>query len=98
MCQVILKAAESSTKELITRLKSQHKIAVKSSWVEVAKLDEPKLKIQKIDSLFESELQRFCELVSQSTAVDGRPFNQIVTREQLRRAFTAGGYDLPRSH
>ena len=31
LCQAILKAAGSSTKGLITHLKSQHKIAVKSS-------------------------------------------------------------------
>ena len=45
LCQAILKAAGSSTKGLITHLKSQHKIAVKSSRVEVAKIDGPKLKM-----------------------------------------------------
>ena len=55
LCQTILKAAGSSTNGLITHLKLQHKIAVKSSRVEVAKIDEPKLKMRKIDSVFKSE-------------------------------------------
>ena len=99
MCQAILKAAGSSTKGLITHLKSQQKIVVKSSQVEeVAKTDEPKLKIRKIDSFFKSEKQSLGELVSQLTAIDGLTFNQIATSERLRRAFNADGYDLPRSH
>ena len=75
LCQAILKAAGSSTKGLITHLKSQHKIAVKSSRVEVAKIDEPKLKIRKIDSFFKSKKQSLGELVSQLTAIDGLTFN-----------------------
>ena len=98
MCPAILKAAGSSAKGLITHLKSQHEIAVKSSRVEVAKIDEPKLKIRKIDSFFKSEKQSLGELVSQLTAIDGLTFNQIATSERLSRAFKADGYDLPRSH
>ena len=98
MCQAILKATGSSTKGLITHLKSQHIIAVKSSRVEVAKIDEPKLKIRKIDSFFKSKKQSLGELVSQLTAIDGLTFNQTATSERLRRAFKADGYDLPRSH
>ena len=98
MCQAILKAAESSMKGLITHLKSQHKIAVKSSRVEVAKIDEPKLKMRKVDSFFKSKKQSLGELVSQLTAIDGLTFNQIATSERLSRAFKAEGYDLPRSH
>ena len=45
LCQAILKAAGLSTKGLITHLKSQHKIAVKSSQVEAAKIDEQKFKM-----------------------------------------------------
>ena len=77
LCQAILKAAGSSTKGLITRLKSQHKIAVKSSRVEVSKIDEPKLKIRKIDFFFKSKKQSLGKLVSQLTAIDGLTFNQI---------------------
>ena len=95
LCQAILKAAGSSTKGLITYLKSQHKVAVKSSRVEVAKIDEPKLKMQKVDSFFKSEKQSLGELVSQLTAIDGFTFNQIATSERLRRTFNADGYDLP---
>ena len=84
LSQAILKAAGSSTKRLITHLKLQHKIAVKSSRVEVAKIDEPKLKIQKIDSFFKSKKQSLSELVSQLTAIDGLTFNQIATSERLR--------------
>ena len=98
LCQAILKAAGSSTKRLITHLKSQHKIAVKSTRVEVAKIDESKLKMRKVDSFFKSEKQSLGELVSQLTAIDGLTFNQIATSERLRRAFKADGYDLPRSH
>ena len=79
LCQAILKAAGSSMKGLITHLKSQHKIAVKSSRMEVAKIDEPKLKMQKVDSFFKSEKQSLGELVSQLTAMDGLTFNQIAT-------------------
>ena len=98
MCQAILKTAGSSTKGQITHLKSQHKIAVKSSRVEVAKIDKPKFKMQKIDCFFKSEKQSLGELVSQLTAIDGLTFNQIATSKRLRRAFKADGYDLPRSH
>ena len=98
LSQTILKAAGSSTKRLITHLKSQHKIAVKSSRVEVAKTDEPKFKIQKVDSFFKSENQSLGELVSQLTAIDGLTFNHIATSKRLRRAFKADGYDLPGSH
>ena len=97
-CQAILKAVGSSTKGLIRHLKLQHKIAVKSSRMEVAKIDEPKLKIRKVDYFFKSKKQSLGELVSQSTAMDGFTFNQIATSERLRRAFKADGYDLPRSH
>ena len=76
----------------------QHKIAVKSSRVEVAKIDEPKLKMRKVDFFFKSEKQRLGELVSQLTAKHKLTFNQIVTSERLRRAFKAEGYHLPRSH
>ena len=70
LCQAILKAAGSSTKGLITHLKSQHQIAVRSSRVEeVAKTDEPKLKIRKIDSFFKSEKQSLGELVSHLTGI-----------------------------
>ena len=48
LCQAILKAAGSTTKGLIAHLKSQHKIAIKSSRVEVAKIDEPNLKCEKL--------------------------------------------------
>ena len=75
LCQAILKAAEPSTKELIMHLKLQHKIAVKSSRVEVAKIDEPKFKIQKIDSFFKPNKQSLGKLVSQLTAIDGPTFN-----------------------
>ena len=82
LCQAISKAAGSSTIGLITYLKSQHKIAVKSSQVkEVAKTDEPKLKIRKIDSFFKSEKQSLDKLVSQLTAIDGLTFNQTATSE-----------------
>ena len=50
LCQAILKAAGSNMKGLIMHLKLQHKIAGKSSRVEVAKIDEPKFKMQKVDS------------------------------------------------
>ena len=96
--QAILKAAGSSAKGLITHLKSQHKIAVKSSRVKVAKIDGPKLKMRKVDSFFKSEKQSLGELVSQLTAIDGLTFNQIATSERLRRALKANRYDLPRSH
>ena len=98
LCQAILKAAGSSTKGLIMHLKSQHKIAVKSSRVKVAKINEPKLKIRKIDSFFKSKKQSLGELVSQLTAIDELTFNQIATSERLPRAFKADGYDLPKSH
>ena len=75
LCQAILKAAGSSTKELITHLKSQHKIAVKSSRVKVAKIDEPKLKMRKVDFFFKSEKQSLGELVSQLTAIDKLTLN-----------------------
>ena len=98
LCQAILKAAGSSAKGLITHLKLQHKIAVKSSRVEVAKIDEPKLKMRKVDFFFKSKKQSLGKLVSQLTAIDKLTFNQIVTSERLRRAFKAEGYHLPRSH
>ena len=98
LCQAILKAAGSRTKGLITHLKSQHKIAVKSSRVEVAKIDEPKFKMRKVNSFFKSEKQSLGELVGQLTAIDGLTFNQIATSKRLRQAFKADGYDLPRSH
>ena len=85
-------------KGLITHLKPQHKIAVKSSRVEVAKIDEPKFKMRKVDSFSKSEKQSFGELVSQLTAIDGFTFNQIATSERLPRTFKADEYDLPRSH
>ena len=94
----VLPSNGSSTKGLITHLKSQHKIVVKSSWVEVAKIDEPKFKMQKVDSFLKSEKQSLGKLASQLTAVVGLTFNQIATSEQLHRAFKADGYDLPRSH
>ena len=81
LCQAILKAAGSSTKGLITHLKSQHKIAVKLSRVEVAKIDEPKFKMRKVDSFFKLEKQSLGELVSKLTAIDGLTFNQIATSE-----------------
>ena len=95
MCPAILEAAGSSTKELITHLKSQHKITVKSSRVEVAKIVEPKFKMRKVDSFFKSKNQSLGEVVSQLTAIDGLTFIQIATSKQLRRAFKADGYDLP---
>ena len=98
LCQAILKAAGSSTKGLITHLKSQHKVAVKSSRVEVAKINEPKFIIQKVNSFFKSEKESLGELVSQLAAIDGLTFNQIATSERLRLAFKADGYDLPGSH
>ena len=66
--------------------------------MKVAKIDERKFKMQKVDSLFKSEEQSLGELVSQLTAIDGLTFNQIATSERLRRAFKADGYDLPRLH
>ena len=75
LCQAILKAAGSNTKGLITHLKLQHKIAVKSSRIEVAKIDEPKLKIRKIDSFLKSKKQSLGELVSQLAAIDGLTIN-----------------------
>ena len=87
LCQAILKAAGSSTKGLIMHLKLQHKIAEKSSRVEVAKIDEPKLKMRKVDSFFKSEKESLDELVTQLTAIDGLTFNQIATSGRLRLAF-----------
>ena len=66
--------------------------------MEVAKIDEPKLKMRKVDSFFKSEKQSLGQLVSQLTAIDVLTFNQIATSKRLRRAFKADGYDLPRSH
>ena len=98
LCQAILKAAGSSTKGLITHLKSQHKIAVKSSRVEFAKIDEPKSKMRKVDSFFKFKKQSLGESVSQLTAINRLTFNQIAISKRLRRAFKADGYDLPGSH
>ena len=99
LCQAILKAAGSSTKGLITHLKSQHKIAIKSSWrLEDATVNQQKNKMLKIDSFFKQEKQSLGELIGKLTALDGLTFNQIATSERLRRAFKADGYDLPRSH
>ena len=98
LCQAIIKSTGSRTKGQITHLKSQHKIAVKSSRVDVAKLDEQKFKMRKVDSFFKSEKQSLGELLSQLTAIDGLTVNQITTSELLRRAFKADEYDLPRSH
>ena len=81
LCQAVSKAAGSSMKGLITNLKSQHNIAVKSSQVEVAKIDELKFKMQKVDSFFKLEKQSLGELVSQLTAIDGLTFNEIAASE-----------------
>ena len=75
-CQAILKSAGSSTKELITHLKSQHKIAIKSS----RRLEESMLKI---DSFFKPEKQSLGKLVRKLTALDGLTFNQIATSARL---------------
>lgn len=100
LCHAILKAAGSSTKGMITHLKSKHKISVKSSVMETSKEAPPKCKVRKIDSFFRPDQRRrdLDELLSQLTAVDGLTFNQIATSERLRRAFKADGYDLPRCH
>ena len=86
-----------STKELIKHLRSQHKTAEKSSLLEVAKIDEPKFKMRKVDFFFKSKKQSLGQLLIQLTAVDGLTFNQIATSKRLRRAFKADGYDLARS-
>lgn len=100
LCQHILKASGSSTKGLMTHLRSVHKIVVKSCMPQSdpSKKDQPKMKIGKIDSFYKTHKPPLDQLLSQLTAVDGLTFNQIAQSERIRRAFKADGYDLPRSH
>ena len=94
MCSAIIKASGSSTKSLITHLKSKHQIDVKLSLEK--SVTKPSFKKQKIDLYFEKDRRESLgEVVAKLVAVDGLAFNQIASSKLLRRAFAADGYSLP---
>ena len=95
VCSAIIKASRSSTKSLITHLKSKHQIHIKSSLEK--SVSEPSFKKRKIDSYFKKDRRESLgEVVAKLVAVDGLAFNQIASTKLLR-AFAADGYGLPSS-
>ena len=94
VCSAIIKASGSSTKSLITHLKSKHQVHMESSLEKI--VTEPSFKKRKIDSyLKKNRRESLGEVVAKLVAVDGLAFNQIASSKLLRRAFAADGYSLP---
>ena len=88
----IIKASGSSTRSLITNVKSKHQIHIKLSLEK--SVTEPSFKRLKIDSYFKKDCP---ESLGEVVAVDDLAFNQIASSKLLRRAFAADGYSLPSS-
>ena len=96
MCLAIIKASGSSTKSLITHLKSKHQIHIESSLKK--SVTEPSFKKWKIDSYFKKDRRESLgEVVAKLLAVDRLAFSQIASSKLLRRAFAADGYSLSTS-
>ena len=72
---VTLKAAGSSTKSLISRLKSKHRIQVKRCYEIAAEDDQPILKVSRIESYFKSKKESISEVIARLVSVDGLTFN-----------------------
>ena len=92
VCSAIIKASGSSTKNLITHLKSKHQILFKSSIEKSVTVT----KKRKIDLYFNNNRCESLGDVAKLAAVDGLTFNQIAS-SKLLRAFAADGYRLPSS-
>ena len=94
-CSVTLKAAGSSTKTLISHLKSKHRIQVKKCYEIIAEDDQPMLKVSRIESYFKSKKEFISEVIARLVSVDGLTFNQIANSSLISRAFKADGYSMP---
>ena len=96
VCSAIIKASGSSTKSLITHLKSKHHIYMELSLEK--SVIEPSFKKRKINSYFKKDCRgSLGEVVAKLVAVNGLAFNQIASSKLLRRAFAADKYSLPSS-
>ena len=90
VCSAIIKVSGSSTKSLITHLKSKHQIPIESSLEK--SVTEPSFKKRKINSYSKKDRREsLVDVVAKLVAVDGQAFNQIASSKLLRRAFAADG-------
>ena len=94
---VTLKAAGSSTKSLISHLKSKHKIQVKRRYEIAAEDEQPILKVSRIEFYFESKKESISEVIARLVSVAGLTFNQIAKSSLNSRAFKADGNSMPKS-
>ena len=92
-----LKAAGSSTKSLISHLKSKHRIQVKRCYEIAAEDKQPILKVSRIESYFKSKKESISEVIARLVSVDGLTFNQIASSSLINRAFKTDGYSMPKS-
>ena len=91
-----LKAAGSSTKSLISHLKSKHRIQVKRCYEIAAEDNQPISKVSRIESYFKSK-ESISEVIARLVSVDGLTSNQIASSSLISRAFKADGYSMPKS-
>ena len=85
-----LKAAGSSTKSLISHLKSKHGIQVKRCYEIAAEDEQPIMKVSRIESYFKSKKESISEVIARLVSVDGLTFNQIANSSLNSRAFKDG--------
>ena len=97
LCSVTLKADGSSTKSLISHLKSKHRIQVKRCNEIAAEDDQPILKSSHIESYFKSKKESISKVIAQLVSVNGLTFNQIANSSLISGAFKADGYSIPLS-